>query len=228
MCHTSVEWFFKTNFLFPQARTNIHKITYNYIWFSSIFSCISSRPQLIGAPMGPAFKFCWVAARGGDSYRMSMSHVCCPCVPLTFHKSGCSAYTLCSLGAPVSVTCRCLYALLSKVDEERCERALQIFFLGGASCWFSPVVESINSPPLPWITLKKQLVRPRFCFLLPGKQFQLDCWVPMDIAALEQMFHSRVLLEQMQFALVKSRRDRHDHCLLKATDVCVNLGFKLR
>lgn len=55
----------------------------------------------------------------------------------------------------------------------------QIFLLAGASCCFSHAVAmSINSPLLPWITLKKQLVRPRFSFLWPRKEFWLDCELP--------------------------------------------------
>lgn len=105
--------FKKNYFLFPKAWANIHKITYNYICFSSVFSCcspISSRPQLVGTPMGPAFKFCSAAACRINSYRMSTCHVCCPCVPLIFHKSG---FPLCFLGASC-LTCKCLYAVLSE------------------------------------------------------------------------------------------------------------------
>lgn len=102
--------FFKINFLFPKAWANIRNIQL-HSFFLSFFSCctpISSRPHLVGAPMGPAFKFCLAAACGGNSYGKSMSHVGCPCVPLIFHKSGSSTCTLCSLGA----ACLCDFQML--------------------------------------------------------------------------------------------------------------------
>lgn len=109
-----------------------------------------SRPQLGGAPLGTAFKSCSAAAcAGGDSYTTHMSHVCCLCIPQpTINQAPVHIFFVLWVLA-VSVTCKCMYVMLSKIGEETRETFKSIF-LGDGSCCFSHLLGmSINSPPLP-------------------------------------------------------------------------------